>query len=194
VWKSLFIKQNQQHIRRALRRLDLEARRRSGVADVEFRGHLPWWLGQRQYGAIWFGGQHRQLAPLAKSLGVTIGVGNTIGTLDDPIEAAEARRVTTVTRLGCWINVIPAGGLVLIPEASSGCTCPYALQTTMALAPPWGWFGILGGMNHEPYAQQILAALSRTPATLPPLQIDESRRNNAGRCMTTLVCHRLAQS
>jgi hypothetical protein len=22
----------------------------------------------------------------------------------------EARRVTTVTRLGCWINMIPAGG------------------------------------------------------------------------------------
>ncbi len=48
-------------------------------------------------------------------------------------------------------------------------------------------------MNHEPYAQQILAALSQTSATLPALQIDESRRNNAGRCMTTLVCHRLAQ-
>jgi len=36
---------------------------------------------------------------------------------------------------GCWINIIPAGGLVLIPEASSGCTCGYPLQTSMAFIP-----------------------------------------------------------
>ncbi|MBM4154502.1 MAG: hypothetical protein FJ221_05675 [Lentisphaerae bacterium] len=39
------------------------------------------------------------------------------------------------TRPGCWINIIPAGGLVLIPEASAGCTCPYPFQTSVALAP-----------------------------------------------------------
>jgi hypothetical protein len=44
-------------------------------------------------------------------------------------------RLTSVTRPGCWINIIPAGGLVLIPEASSGCTCPLSLQTSMALSP-----------------------------------------------------------
>lgn len=44
-------------------------------------------------------------------------------------------RLTRVTRPGCWINIIPAGGLVLIPEASSGCTCPFSMQTSMALAP-----------------------------------------------------------
>ena len=49
-------------------------------------------------------------------------------------------------------------------------------------------------MNHSHYAQQFLAVLTRTPATLPPVRIDESRRNNAGRCMTALACHRLAQS
>jgi hypothetical protein len=26
-------------------------------------------------------------------------------------------------RLGCWINTIPANGLVMIPEASAGCVC-----------------------------------------------------------------------
>jgi hypothetical protein len=46
-----------------------------------------------------------------------------------------ARRLTTVTRPGCRINIIPAGGLVLIPEASAGCTCGYSIQTSMALAP-----------------------------------------------------------
>ncbi len=40
-----------------------------------------------------------------------------------------------VSRPGCFINVIPAGGLVLIPEASSGCTCNYPIQTSVALAP-----------------------------------------------------------
>ncbi|MFQ5806749.1 MAG: PQQ-binding-like beta-propeller repeat protein [Phycisphaerae bacterium] len=44
-------------------------------------------------------------------------------------------RLTAVTRPGCWINIIPAGGLVLIPEASSGCTCPLSLQTSMAFSP-----------------------------------------------------------
>jgi len=43
--------------------------------------------------------------------------------------------LTEVTRPGCWINIIPAGGLVLIPEASSGCTCYYSIQTSLALTP-----------------------------------------------------------
>jgi len=44
-------------------------------------------------------------------------------------------RLTRITRPGCWINVIPAGGLVLVPEASSGCTCGYPIQASMAFAP-----------------------------------------------------------
>ncbi|MBM4085529.1 MAG: hypothetical protein FJ272_12120, partial [Planctomycetes bacterium] len=39
------------------------------------------------------------------------------------------------TRPGCWLHVVPAGGLVLSPESSSGCTCAYPIQTTLALAP-----------------------------------------------------------
>jgi len=35
-------------------------------------------------------------------------------------------------RPGCWINCIPACGLVLMPEAASGCICPFALQCTVA--------------------------------------------------------------
>jgi len=41
--------------------------------------------------------------------------------------------LTNVNRPGCWINIIPAGGLVLIPEFSSGCTCAYPIQTSIAL-------------------------------------------------------------
>jgi hypothetical protein len=40
-----------------------------------------------------------------------------------------------VTRPGCWINIIPAGGLVIVPEGSSGCTCGYPLQMSLALVP-----------------------------------------------------------
>ncbi len=38
-------------------------------------------------------------------------------------------------RPGCWINFIPAGGLLLVPEASSGCQCPFAIATTIVFKP-----------------------------------------------------------
>jgi hypothetical protein len=44
-------------------------------------------------------------------------------------------KMTRATRPGCWINTLPSGGIVLIPEASSGCTCGYAVQTSLALYP-----------------------------------------------------------
>jgi len=50
-------------------------------------------------------------------------------------ETGDYTALTGVTRPGCWINIIPAGGQVLIPEASSGCTCYYSIQTSLALTP-----------------------------------------------------------
>jgi outer membrane protein assembly factor BamB len=38
-------------------------------------------------------------------------------------------------RPGCWINVIPAGGLVLMPDATTGCKCSYLNTATVALEP-----------------------------------------------------------
>ena len=38
-------------------------------------------------------------------------------------------------RPGCWLNIISSDGLLLIPEASSGCTCSYPLKCSLALAP-----------------------------------------------------------
>ena len=32
----------------------------------------------------------------------------------------------------------PAGGLLLVPEASSGCTCNFAIQTSLAFRPRGG--------------------------------------------------------
>lgn len=51
----------------------------------------------------------------------------------DPLGPAD--KINHVSRPGCWINIIPAGGMVLIPEASSGCTCSFPLQTSMAYRP-----------------------------------------------------------
>jgi outer membrane protein assembly factor BamB len=45
-------------------------------------------------------------------------------------------------RLGCWINAIPANGLVIVPEASSGCVCLFSIESTIVFEPqpslrPW---------------------------------------------------------
>ena len=36
-------------------------------------------------------------------------------------------------RPGCWVNAIPAGGVVLVPDASAGCRCSYLNKTWFAL-------------------------------------------------------------
>jgi len=55
-------------------------------------------------------------------------------------------------RPGCWINCIPANGVVTMPEASSGCVCPFAVQTTVTFQPRaarrvWGMFSAPGPMT-----------------------------------------------
>jgi len=48
------------------------------------------------------------------------------------LKTGEHTDLTAVIRPGCWVNIIPAGGLVLVPEAASGCICGYPLQTSIA--------------------------------------------------------------
>ena len=38
-------------------------------------------------------------------------------------------------RPGCWINVIPCGGLVLMPDATNKCDCSYLIRSWIALKP-----------------------------------------------------------
>jgi hypothetical protein len=38
-------------------------------------------------------------------------------------------------RPGCWINAIPAGGMVLLPDATAGCECSYLNKAWIALGP-----------------------------------------------------------
>ncbi len=52
-----------------------------------------------------------------------------------PHSGESARRLTQITRPGCWINIIPAGGLVMIPESSAGCTCGYSIQSSLTFGP-----------------------------------------------------------
>jgi outer membrane protein assembly factor BamB len=44
-------------------------------------------------------------------------------------------KIVVVSRPGCWINMIPASGLLLIPEGSSGCICSSPIQASMAFRP-----------------------------------------------------------
>jgi outer membrane protein assembly factor BamB len=41
-------------------------------------------------------------------------------------------------RPGCWINAIPAGGMVLVPDASAGCQCSYVNKAWFSLQPAAG--------------------------------------------------------
>ena len=52
-------------------------------------------------------------------------------------------------RLGCWINTIPANGLVMIPEASAGCVCLFSIASTIVFEPrgdrmTWGVYSANG--------------------------------------------------
>jgi len=60
-------------------------------------------------------------------------------------------------RPGCWINLIPANGVLLFPEASAGCTCSFPLRCSVAFkhkkdrAQPWTVFithGALSPVRH----------------------------------------------
>ncbi|MEM8671359.1 MAG: PQQ-binding-like beta-propeller repeat protein [Planctomycetota bacterium] len=39
------------------------------------------------------------------------------------------------SRPGCWINMIPSAGRLLIPEGSASCVCAFPLQTSMGFVP-----------------------------------------------------------
>ena len=51
------------------------------------------------------------------------------------VPSTHGSQLTRTTRPGCYLNIIPASGLLLIPESSSGCTCSYSLQTSLVFVP-----------------------------------------------------------
>jgi len=55
-------------------------------------------------------------------------------------------------RPGCWINFIPANGLLMVPEASSGCMCPFPNMCTVVFKSreenrQWAYFSQPGRMT-----------------------------------------------
>ena len=46
-----------------------------------------------------------------------------------------ARPLSPVMRPGCYTTIIPAGGIVMMPPHSAGCTCPHTIQTTVVWLP-----------------------------------------------------------
>ena len=44
-------------------------------------------------------------------------------------------RLDPAMRPGCYTTIIPAGGLVMMPAFSAGCTCSHTIQTTIAWLP-----------------------------------------------------------
>jgi outer membrane protein assembly factor BamB/SAM-dependent methyltransferase len=55
-------------------------------------------------------------------------------------------------RPGCWINFIPANGLLIVPEASSGCMCPFPNICTAVFKSKkenrqWAYFSQPGAMT-----------------------------------------------
>jgi outer membrane protein assembly factor BamB len=91
-----------------------------------------------------------------------------------PIEVESTRgiQLTKVTRPGCWLNIIPAGGLILVPESSSGCTCGYSLQSSLAFA------------SRDYYSSPIILTPQRDFETT--MQVELADRNGIGRIHYTL--------
>lgn len=56
---------------------------------------------------------------------------------------SEGIPLTEVSRPGCFLNIIPAGGIIMAPESSSGCTCAYPLQTSFAFIPASAAGGVI---------------------------------------------------
>jgi len=91
-----------------------------------------------------------------------------------PIEVNSTRgiQLTQVNRPGCWLNIIPACGLILVPESSSGCTCGYSLQSSVAFAP------------RDYYSPPIILTPQRNFDS--SIQIELADRNGIGRIHYTL--------
>ena len=80
-------------------------------------------------------------------------------------------------RPGCWIKLIPANGLAIMPEASAGCVCLFSVQCTTVLEPraprrPWAIASCVGPQTPVRHslctlASRAIAATSKGPSGWP---------------------------
>ena len=73
---------------------------------------------------------------LASSANLLVYRSATLGYFD--LEQNSSTRNFGGMRPGCWINALPAGGLVLVPDASASCSCSYQNRSWIALEPRGG--------------------------------------------------------
>lgn len=91
-----------------------------GAWDLKTGSPLPWEL-KRSYGC----GQ------ISSSRNMLLFRSATLGYLDLSRDAGTENYGGI--RPSCWINAIPASGLVLVPDGSAKCQCSYQMQTWFAL-------------------------------------------------------------
>ena len=89
-------------------------------------------------------------------------------------------------RTGCWINVIPGNGLVMIPEASAGCVCQFSIASTVVLEPredrrAWGIYSAQGAQTPVKRMSLNLGAPGDQRDTLGTLWLGYPRPNTVGR-------------
>lgn len=82
----------------------------------------------------------------------------TLGYYD--LEASRGTEEFGGMRPGCWVNALPAGGLVLVPDSTAGCVCSYPNQAWLALRPDGVRPPALqpaGGMYRQPVTVDLAA-------------------------------------
>ncbi|MGQ9729884.1 MAG: outer membrane protein assembly factor BamB family protein [Candidatus Zipacnadales bacterium] len=62
------------------------------------------------------------------------GLGGNPRLYDLSVNETEGVPLTETMRPGCWLNIIPAGGVLIMPEYNSGCTCAYPMQASLCFA------------------------------------------------------------
>jgi len=73
-------------------------------------------------------------------------------------------------RAGCWVNMIAAGGMLLVPEASSSCGCAYNYKTSVAMVP---------ARRHEDWSTYMLPSDYQAPKDPVPALVKHMRMNLA---------------
>ncbi len=97
---------------------------RTSAARIDIEtGSLEVFTNRRDKGCSMTSGSNR--AMFYRSLG--------IATFD--FSAKKQEIVSSSNRPSCWLSILPAGGLLLMPEGSIGCNCAFPLQTSIALMP-----------------------------------------------------------
>ena len=60
---------------------------------------------------------------------------NSVATCINLDKGGAGAPLCSVLRPGCYISIIPAGGVVMLPAFSAGCTCSHSIQTSIAWLP-----------------------------------------------------------